>query len=102
MRKELTASRTTNSEVNVLDDDVGDVVDETNTLAPDDTLLTDTDNGLVALDVDRDSWCNVVCDLNGRQVGAAPIRTVEGILTARTTCVAVGNLFSRKRVSLSL
>lgn len=76
--------------MNVLNNDIGNIIDEADTLSTDNTLVTHTDNTLVALDVDGNSGRNVVSDLNGLVVIAAPVRTVESVLSRRTAGVAGG------------
>lgn len=79
--------------VNILEDDVRHVVDEAESLTPDDALVSNADNGLVGLDVDGVRGGNVIGHRDGGVAGTAPVGSVEGILST-ALYVIVSWLFS--------
>lgn len=79
----------------VLDDNVGNTAGKTQALSEKHTLLSITNDGLVALDLDGVEGSLVVLDVNARGIGlvvAAPVVLVDGDLASRVGAVRSASL----------
>ena len=89
---------------NVLDDDVGNATCKTQALSEKHTLLSITDDGLVALDLDGVQGSLVVLDVNARGIGlivGAPVILVDSDLASRVGAVRSTSLLGGSSLSAS-
>ena len=89
---------------NVLDDDVGNATCKTQALSEKHTLLSITDDGLVALDLDGVQGSLVVLDVNARGIGlivGAPVILVDSDLASRVGAVRSTPLLGGSSLSAS-
>lgn len=77
-------------DVDVLEDDVLCPTDETETLASDHTLVADTDDRLVGLDVNGIGGRNVIGDRHRWIAGATPVGAVKSVLATALLELLVG------------
>lgn len=73
--------------MDILENDVGSATDQAETLSSNHTGIPDTDDTLVACNIDWISSSYIISHRHNRVAGAAPIGTVQRVLTARTTSV---------------